>query len=128
MSNRGWKALDAVEVGDAVREIAIPMDKRAIHLVDKLNFQNYGQEGEAIYSISRGILNRKMINLAEEAGIFFNQKIWDVTLKEATLHMGESERGIWEEKNTILSLALTEHFQEFDIACVKACLITHKSF
>jgi kynurenine 3-monooxygenase len=100
MSNRGWKALDAVEVGDAVREIAIPMDKRAIHLVDKLNFQNYGQEGEAIYSISRGILNRKMINLAEEAGaeFFFNQKIWDVTLKEATLHMGESERGIWEEK------------------------------
>jgi kynurenine 3-monooxygenase len=100
MSNRGWKALDGVGVGDAVREIAIPMDKRAIHLVDKLNFQNYGQEGEAIYSISRGILNRKMINLAEEAGaeFFFNQKIWDVTLKDATLHMGETERGIWEEK------------------------------
>ncbi|MGK0295829.1 MAG: kynurenine 3-monooxygenase [Ulvibacter sp.] len=100
MSNRGWKALDGVGVGDAVREIAIPMEKRAIHLVDKLNFQNYGQEGEAIYSISRGILNRKMINLAEEAGaeFFFNQKIWDVTLKDATLHMGESERGAWEEK------------------------------
>jgi kynurenine 3-monooxygenase len=100
MSNRGWKALDGVGVGDAVREIAIAMDKRAIHLVDKLNFQNYGQEGEAIYSISRGILNRKMIDLAEDAGaeFFFNQKIWDVTLKEATLHMGETERGIWEEK------------------------------
>lgn len=100
MSNRGWKALDGVDVGDAVREIAIPMDKRAIHLVDKLNFQNYGQEGEAIYSISRGILNRKMIDLAEEAGaeFFFNQKIWDVTLKEATLHMGETERGNWEDK------------------------------
>jgi kynurenine 3-monooxygenase len=99
MSNRGWKALDGVDVGDAVREIAIPMDKRAIHLVDKLNFQNYGQEGEAIYSISRGILNRKMIDLAEEAGaeFFFNQKIWDVTLKEATLHMGETERGNWEK-------------------------------
>ena len=39
MSNRGWKALDGVGVGAAVREIAIPMDKRAIHLVDKLNFQ-----------------------------------------------------------------------------------------
>ena len=100
MSNRGWKALDGVGVGEAVREIAIPMDKRAIHLVDKLNFQNYGQEGEAIYSISRGILNRKMIDLAEEAGaeFFFDQKIWDVTLKEATLHIGETERGIWEEK------------------------------
>jgi len=100
MSNRGWKALDGVGVGDAVREIAIPMDKRAIHLVDKLNFQSYGQEGEAIYSISRGILNRKMIDLAEDAGaeFFFDQKIWDVTLKEATLHAGETERGVWEEK------------------------------
>ena len=100
MSNRGWKALDGVGVGDAVREIAIPMEKRAIHLVDKLNFQNYGQEGESIYSISRGILNRKMIDLAEGAGaeFFFEHKIWDVTLDTATLHIGETERGIWEDK------------------------------
>jgi kynurenine 3-monooxygenase len=100
MSNRGWKALDGVGVGDAVREIAIPMDKRAIHLVDKLNFQNYGLEGECIYSISRGTLNRKMIDLAEEAGaeFFFEHKIWDVTLDDATLHIGETERGAWEEK------------------------------
>jgi kynurenine 3-monooxygenase len=100
MSNRGWKALDGVGVGDAVREIAIAMDKRAIHLVDKLNFQAYGQEGEAIYSISRGLLNRKMIDLAEDAGaeFFFEQKIWDVTLADATLHIGETERGAWEEK------------------------------
>ena len=100
MSNRGWKALDGVGVGDAVRQIAIPMDKRAIHLVDKLNFQAYGQEGEAIYSISRGLLNRKMIDLAEDAGaeFFFEQKIWDVTLADATLHIGETERGAWEEK------------------------------
>jgi kynurenine 3-monooxygenase len=100
MSNRGWKALDAVGISDSVHEIAIPMDKRAIHLVDKLNFQNYGQEGESIYSISRGALNRRMIDLAEKAGaeFFFEQKIWDVTLSEASLHMGETERGAWEEK------------------------------
>ncbi len=100
MSNRGWKALEGVGIGDAVREIAIPMDKRAIHLVDKLNFQNYGQEGESIYSISRGILNRKMIDLAEDAGaqFFFEQKIWDVSLADATLHIGETERGAWEDK------------------------------
>jgi kynurenine 3-monooxygenase len=100
MSNRGWKALDGVGVGNAVREIAIPMDKRAIHLVDKLNFQPYGNEGEAIYSISRGLLNRKMIDLAEAAGaeFFFEQRIWDVTLADATLHIGETERGAWQEK------------------------------
>jgi kynurenine 3-monooxygenase len=44
-----------------------------------------------------------MIDLAEQAGAeFFLQKIWDVTLSEATLHIGETERGAWEEKrNTI---------------------------
>jgi kynurenine 3-monooxygenase len=52
MFNRGWK-IDGVGIGDAVREIAIPMDKRAIHLVDKLNFQNYGQEGEYLFDIQR---------------------------------------------------------------------------
>ena len=97
MSHRGWKALDGVNVGDAVREIAIPMDKRAIHLTDKFYYQNYGQEGESIYSISRGTLNRKMIDLAEAAGaeFFFEQKIWDVSLADATLHIGETERGEW---------------------------------
>jgi len=100
MSDRGWKALDGVGVGDEIREIAIPMDKRAIHLSDKLNFQNYGKDGESIYSISRGILNRKMIDLAEKAGaeFFFEQRIWDVTLADATLHIGETERGEWEDK------------------------------
>ncbi len=100
MSNRGWKALDTVGIGDEIRKIAIPMDKRAIHLVDKLNFQNYGQEGETIDSISRGILNRKMIDLAEASGaeFFFEHKIWDVSLDTATLHIGETERGAWEEK------------------------------
>ena len=100
MSNRGWKALDGVAIGNEVRKIAIPMEKRAIHLVDKVNFQNYGQEGESIFSISRGLLNRKMIDLAEAAGakFFFEHKIWDVTLDDATLHIGETERGAWEDK------------------------------
>ena len=66
MSTRGWKALDAVGIGEAIREISIPMEKRAIHLVDDLKYQNYGQEGENIYSISRGTLNRKMIDSVEE--------------------------------------------------------------
>ena len=97
MSNRGWKALDEAGIGDEIREIAIPMDKRAIHLIDKLNFQYYGSNGENIYSISRGVLNRKMIDLAEKAGaeFYFEEKIWDVTLADATLHIGETERGEW---------------------------------
>jgi kynurenine 3-monooxygenase len=99
MSHRGWKALDNAGIGNQVREIAIPMDKRAIHLTDSLNFQQYGNNKENIYSISRGLLNRKMIDLAQEAGVefLFEQKIWDVTLATSTLHIGETERGEWSD-------------------------------
>ncbi|OIQ22506.1 MAG: kynurenine 3-monooxygenase [Flavobacterium sp. MedPE-SWcel] len=102
MSDRGWKALDDLGLGDEVRKIAISMDKRAIHLVDQpLNYQYYGKEGESIYSISRGVLNRKMISLAESEGVefFFETKIWDVDLSTATLHSGKEERGVWDDHN-----------------------------
>ena len=77
MSNRGWKTLEDIGLQDEIRKIGIPVDKRAIHLKDgNLNYQFYGKEGEAIFSLSRGILNRRMIDLAEEAGaeFFFQQK------------------------------------------------------
>lgn len=98
MSDRGWKTLADIGLDDAIRSIGIPVDKRAIHLKDgHINYQYYGKEGEAIFSLSRGVLNRKMIDLAEEAGVefFFEQRIWDVTLAEATLHMGPTEKGAW---------------------------------
>jgi kynurenine 3-monooxygenase len=100
MSTRGWKTLEDIGLDSAIRAIGIPVDKRAIHLGEnEVNFQHYGNDGEAIFSLSRGVLNRKMIDLAEEAGVefFFEQKIWDVTLADATLHIGETERGAWEE-------------------------------
>lgn len=69
LSNRGWKALDAVGVGDEVREIAIPMYGRMMHDVNgKLTYQPYGKEDEAIYSVSRGGVNAKMMDIAEEHG------------------------------------------------------------
>lgn len=100
MSHRGWKALEDIGLDDEIRKIGIPVDKRAIHLQDgKLNYQYYGKDGEAIFSLSRGVLNRKMIDLAEEAGVEFKfeHKVWDVTLADATLHIGETERGEWTE-------------------------------
>ena len=100
MSNRGWKALEDVGLDEEIRKIGIPVDKRAIHLQDgKLNYQYYGKEGEAIFSLSRGVLNRKMVDLAEAEGVefFFERKIWDVTLASATLWEGETEQGDWTE-------------------------------
>ncbi len=100
MSDRGWKAMKDVGLEDEIRKIGIPVDKRAIHTQDdKINYQYYGKEGEAIFSLSRGVLNRRMIDLAEDVGVifFFEHKIWDVTLANATLHIGETERGEWSE-------------------------------
>ncbi len=100
MSNRGWRSLQQVGLEECIKEIAIPLDKRAMHVNEKpVYFQKYGKEGEAIWSISRGILNKKMIDLAEEAGteFRFNEKVWDVNLPEAKIYTGETEKSEWKE-------------------------------
>lgn len=91
MSVRGWHALDLAGIGNEIREIAVPLYRRAIHTLEKpVYFQPYGKEEEAIYSISRGALNKKMIDLAEEVGVCFkfDQKIWDIDLASATIFAG----------------------------------------
>lgn len=70
LSNRGWKALKEIGVEKEVKEIAIPMKGRMIHNGDgELTFQPYGNEGQAIYSVSRGGLNEMLINKAEKEGV-----------------------------------------------------------
>lgn len=100
MSVRGWKTLDKIGIGDEVRKLAIPMNKRTMHVTgEPIYHQYYGKDGEAISSIPRGILNKKMITLAEEAGAVFrfNEKVWDINLPEAKIYTGETERGEWKE-------------------------------
>ena len=100
MSNRGWTALRAVGIEEEIKKIGIPLDKRAMHVVGQPEYyQKYGNEGEAIWSISRGVLNKKMIDLAENAGVNFrfNEKVWDVDLPEAKIYTGETEKSEWKE-------------------------------
>ncbi|MGB8705755.1 MAG: NAD(P)/FAD-dependent oxidoreductase, partial [Gillisia sp.] len=100
MSNRGWNALHKVGIEKEIRKLALPLSQRAMHVNDKpLYFQKYGKNGEAIYSISRGVLNRKMVDLAEQAGTIFKfeEKLWDIDLDEAKVYTGESEKGEWKE-------------------------------
>ena len=100
MSNRGSKTLQDIGLEEEIKKIGIQVDKRGIHLKDgTFTTQFYGKEGESIFSLSRGVLNRRMIDLAEEAGaeFFFNRKIWDVSLANASLYEGETEQGEWKE-------------------------------
>ncbi len=100
MSNRGWSALREAGIEEEIKKLAIPLNKRAMHVNNEpVYFQNYGKEGEAIFSISRGILNRKMIDLAEAAGVKFRfeEKVWDIDMPEAKLYTGETEKSNWKE-------------------------------
>jgi kynurenine 3-monooxygenase len=69
LSDRGWKALKGAGVDHLIREIAIPMPGRMMHdLEGNLTYQPYGKEGQAIYSVSRGGVNARMMDIAEEVG------------------------------------------------------------
>jgi kynurenine 3-monooxygenase len=97
LSNRGWKALDAVGVGDEIRKIAIPMYGRVMHdLEGNLTYQPYGKEGQAIYSVSRGIINVTMMNIAEKYGnaeIHFSHDCRRVDLKEGVVYLTNTLTG-----------------------------------
>ena len=102
LSDRGVKALSDVGLEKEVLAIGIPVEKRAIHVGENtVNDQYYGKDGEVIYSLSRGLLNKKMVDLAEKAGVefFFEEKVWDVDLTTATISIGETERGEWKTKD-----------------------------
>ena len=97
LSNRGWKALDTVGVGDEIRKIAIPMTGRVMHdLEGNLTHQPYGKEGQAIYSISRGGVNAKMMDIAEEVGgavIHYNYECLGADTKNGSIRVKNKETG-----------------------------------
>ena len=97
LSTRGWTALDAVGVGDEIRKIAIPMYGRMMHdLEGKLTYQQYGMEGQAIYSVSRGKINATMMDIAEkygEATIHYNHICEKVDLNQGIVHLTNSLTG-----------------------------------
>ncbi|MEX2588856.1 MAG: NAD(P)/FAD-dependent oxidoreductase, partial [Chitinophagales bacterium] len=67
LSRRGLKALEKVGLLEEVKKMAIPMHGRLIHELDgSTHLQPYGREGEFINSISRGGLNKLLVENAEK--------------------------------------------------------------
>lgn len=89
LSNRGWKALEGVGLGAEIKKISIPMYRRVIHAQNgDLSFQPYGKDNEAIYSVSRGGLNARLMEVAEEQGVHFH---FDEKCVAADLEKGAAE-------------------------------------
>ncbi|NBX27449.1 MAG: FAD-dependent monooxygenase [Chitinophagia bacterium] len=73
VSHRAWHALSIAGLKELFEDIAIPMYGRTLHQIDgSVVFQQYGKNREAIYSVSRGELNKKLMTAAEEAGAKIN--------------------------------------------------------
>jgi kynurenine 3-monooxygenase len=94
-STRAWTALEAAGVAEEIMTIAIPMYGRRMHAVNgDLTFQSYGKDDQAIYSVSRGELNKRLILNAdayENVTFFFNHKCLDVNLKTNDLSLENSQ-------------------------------------
>jgi len=101
VSTRGLHALKEVGLEDHILKEAIPMKGRMIHLLHgNLKFQPYStHNGDCIYSMSRGGLNKALLALAEESGLvkvhFQNKAI--------RLNIETSELTLWNENNGKLS-------------------------
>ncbi len=78
LSHRGIHALQKAGLDQLILDTAIPMKGRMVHDPKGVtNFQPYGNEGQYIHSVSRGGLNRALIqSAAGEYGIefHFNEK------------------------------------------------------
>lgn len=98
LSVRGWTALDAVGVGDEIRKIAIPMYGRMMHALNgELTYQQYGQEGQAIFSVSRGKINATMMDIAENHGnatIHYQTECLRVDTKNAIAYLRNTQTGL----------------------------------
>jgi kynurenine 3-monooxygenase len=98
LSERGIRALKAVGMLDPIMEIAIPMKGRMMHdKAGNLAFQAYGKnDHEVIYSVSRGILNMKLMDLAEAhegVNIQFNSRCTGMNLDSKEVYFQDELSG-----------------------------------
>ena len=97
LSDRGWLGLEKAGIAETIRKIAIPMAGRMIHSPEgELSFQQYGKDGQAIYSVSRGELNKTLINEAEKfegVNFYFNHKCTFANLETGDVSFENLETG-----------------------------------
>jgi kynurenine 3-monooxygenase len=96
LSTRGLKALEKVGLDKEILADAVPMTGRMMHQKDgELAYHPYGKEGQAINSVSRGRLNIRLLELADEfknITLHFNTKCIDVDV-ENSIASFEMENG-----------------------------------
>lgn len=99
LSIRGIFALDKVGLTEEVMADAIPMYGRMMHGKDgQTHYQPYGKEGQAIHSVSRGRLNTRLLEMADEyenVTLHFNHRCVEVDYdKGKAIFMNENDQEV----------------------------------
>ena len=101
LSDRGWTSLEKIGIGSDAKSQSIPMYHRAVHALDgELDSLPYGQEGDAIWSVSRGGINEQLLDVAdaeEKITTHFEHRLIDLDFETATAtfqRKGESELAV----------------------------------
>lgn len=120
LSTRGWTALEKIGLADEIHKIAIPMYGRTIHGIDgSINYQPYGKENQAIYSVSRGELNKRMVELADsfsDVDFHFDHFCKNVDFKNNKITFNQSETNQDIELNSEFILASDGAFSRVRLA------------
>ncbi|MDG1286968.1 MAG: NAD(P)/FAD-dependent oxidoreductase [Rickettsiales bacterium] len=90
LTSRGIQALERVGLKEKAMELAIPVSARMLHDVEgQTNRVPYGQhEGEVINSVSRGLLNKLLLEAADahdNVEVLFHRTCTDYDIKAKTL-------------------------------------------
>ncbi|OYU97289.1 MAG: kynurenine 3-monooxygenase [Bacteroidetes bacterium B1(2017)] len=107
LSTRGLFALEKVGLDQEILADAIPMGGRMMHFkTGELAYQPYGKDGQAINSVSRGRLNIKLLELADEfenITLHFNTKCVDLNVEEGTaeFELEDGSRKTWKADRII---------------------------
>jgi len=69
LSERGWHALRTVDMDGAVKQGTTPKTRRCVHLPDgSLQDQEYGRDGQSLWTVTRKTLNCELLDGAEATG------------------------------------------------------------
>jgi kynurenine 3-monooxygenase len=97
ISDRGWRALARVGVEDEVRAMALPMKGRRMHATDgAMTFQPYGAGDQCIWSVSRGGLNKLLMERSEEhegTSFHFGQRVTSVDFDKPAIRVVDEATG-----------------------------------
>lgn len=110
LSTRGIHALKEVGLYDEIKKISIPMYGRMIHALDgTTSLQPYGKDKtEYINSVSRGDLNKKLMDLAEgyhSVKFHFNMPCISMNMDRSEIYFNNTAKGGTETLKSDITIA-----------------------